>query len=102
MFFDGHWFSVTAVDGVGLFDPAAHGVELRGLGTGCWRGCICRYAVVERRLVLQDLEVGSDGEPSPIGAVRARQDEYNGWHYQGLDLPVAFTGRLLIDRKSVV
>ena len=46
--FEGAWFDITAVDGTGLFDPAAHGIEPRWLSTGCWRGHVCRYTVVER------------------------------------------------------
>jgi hypothetical protein len=96
VFFDGQWFSVTAVDGAGLFDPAAQGLELRWIHTACWRGHICRYAIVEQRLVLQDLAVGSDSEPPPIGVVRPQLGEFGAWQYEGVDLPVAFTGRLLI------
>lgn len=88
-------FDLTAVDGTGLFDPAGHGVTVRWLGTGCYRGYICRYAVVRRRLVLRHLTVGSDVEPASLDGVRPRADSY-GWQYEGLSLPVAFTGRLLI------
>jgi hypothetical protein len=96
-------FSVTAVDGVGLFDPTAHGLEPRWLGTGCYRGHVCLYSVVRRRLVLRELIVGAENEPVRLGGVRPRLDERDGWRYAGLDVPVDFTGRLLLgggDRYS--
>lgn len=89
------WFAVTAVDGTGLFDPGAHGLEPAAFSTGCYRGHVCRYAVVEKRLVLRDLEVGSEKEPPELDGVRPRFDDYL-WRYEGLAIPVAFTGRLLV------
>jgi hypothetical protein len=100
--FEGRWFAVTAVDGTGLFDPIAHGLEPRATSTACDRGYICRYTLVERRLVLRDLELGSENEPPRLGGVQPRQDEYLGWHYQGLYVAVAFTGRLLIGSGDVI
>ncbi|MEU3612737.1 hypothetical protein ABZ725_10560 [Streptomyces sp. NPDC006872] len=92
--FGGRRFWVTAVDGVGLFDPAEHGLGPGPMHTGCYRGYICEYAVVERRLVLRGLRLGSDAEPPPLGGVRPRREDE--WHYRGTDVPTAFTGRLLI------
>jgi hypothetical protein len=99
--FEGDWFAVTAVDGTGLFDPAAYGLDPRSTGTGCYRGYVCRYTVVEGRLVLRGLELGSADEPPRLGGVRPRQGEYLAWRYRGLDIPVAFTGRLLIGTGDV-
>ncbi|MFJ8111195.1 hypothetical protein [Streptomyces sp. NPDC096132] len=97
--FGGHRFAVTAVDGVGLFDPAGYGLEPRPLGTHCYRGYICRYTVTEGRTVLEDLRLGADDEPPRLDGVRPRRDDdHLEWCYEGLDLPAAFTGRLLIGR----
>ncbi|MEV1061589.1 hypothetical protein [Streptomyces sp. NPDC050263] len=97
VFFEGRRFAVTAVDGEGLFDPAGHGLEPGPMNTGCYRGHICRYTVAEQRLVLRDLILGSEGEPPRSDGVRPRRDRsYGGWRYRGLDIPVAFTGRLLV------
>jgi hypothetical protein len=102
VFFEGEQYAVTAVDGAGLFDPGEHGLEPRMLHTACYRGRICHYAVDDRRLVLRELHVGSEDEPARIDGVRARwDDEFGSWHYQGLDVPVAFTGRLLIGSGDV-
>lgn len=99
--FERQRFALTAVDGTGLFDPAAYGFGPSWLGTGCYRGYICRYAVVRRRLVLRHLQLGSENAPAPLGSVQARVDERRRWNYAGLALPVAFTGRLLIARGDL-
>lgn len=97
VFFEGEQYVVTAVDGTGLFDPREHGLEPRTLHTACYRGSVCHYAVVDRRLVLRELELGSAEEPPQIDGVQAkRDDEFGSWRYQGLAAPVAFTGRVLI------
>jgi hypothetical protein len=102
VYFEGSWFAVTAVDGTGLFDPATYGLEPRAISTGCYHGYVCRYAIVERQLVLRELDLGSDDEPPPLGGVQSRHDdEYLTWHYQGLDMPVSFTGRLLVGSGDI-
>src|SRR5262249_28985845 len=99
--FEGNSFAVTAVDGTGLFDPTAHGLEPRPASTACYRGDVCRYAVVERRLVLQELELAPQAEPPRLGGVEPRDDGHWGSRYQGLGISVAFTGRLLIGNGDV-
>ncbi|MFB7334440.1 hypothetical protein ACFC00_22750 [Streptomyces adustus] len=100
--FEGRRFALTAVDGGGLFDPAGHGLETRPGGTACYRGHICRYTTAGQRLTLQDLELGSEHEPPPLCGVRPRQDaECLEWRYRRPDLPMSFTGRLLIGTGDV-
>ncbi|MGW2048745.1 hypothetical protein ACWCPF_26720 [Streptomyces sp. NPDC001858] len=97
--FGGRRFWVTAVDGAGLFDPAEHGLEPGPLHTGCYRGHICKYAVVDGRLALRGLHLGSEAKPPPLDGVRPRRRD-GAWRYEGTDVPTAFTGRLLIGRDS--
>lgn len=93
------WFAVTAVDGTGLFDPAAHGIPAHWIGTACWRGYIVRYAVAAGRLVVRDLEVGAPEAPPPLDGVRPRwHDGHDAWHYPNLDVAAEFSGRLLLGR----
>jgi hypothetical protein len=94
--FEDEQYALTAVDGTGLFHPVEHGYEPRFLSTGCYRGFVCTYAVVADRLLLRDLELGSEDEPAPFDGVRPQLVEYQGWQYDGLNRPVAFTGRLLV------
>jgi hypothetical protein len=93
-------FAMTAVDGSGLFDPATHGLSPRPISTACWRGYVCTYTIVERQLVLRDLELGSDGEPPRLAGSTPRHED-PAWRYERLDIPVAFTGRLLMGRGDI-
>jgi hypothetical protein len=99
--YEGTWFAVTAVDGTGLFNPAAHGLEPGPVSTACWRGFVCRYAIAERQLVLRNLVLGSKEEPPELGGVQPRQNERQNWQYQELAIAVGFTGCLLIGGGDV-
>lgn len=99
---DGVRYSIAGVSGTGLFDPKDHGVEPRPISTGCWRGFVCRYAVVGDAFRLAELHLGLgsalDGEqvtPETVllGATPAREGGEHVFRYDGLD--VAFTGTLL-------
>jgi hypothetical protein len=99
-------WSLVGIDGDGLFDPTALGIEPQMLHTAAWRGYICTYAVEDDELRLRRLEIGFDratqeraltGEPPLIGdATPARQGSGYVWIYDDADLPVPFTGGLRI------
>lgn len=93
--FAGRWFAVTAVDGAGLFDPTTHGLEPGPIGTACYRGYLCRYAA-DGSLTLRELALGLQDEPPRLVGAAPSHDDDPGWHYRELNIPVAFTGRLLI------
>jgi hypothetical protein len=105
----GRWYAVAAVDGVGLFDPAASGLEPGPLSTGCYRGCRCWYTVRAGRLRLQRVEMGRPESRSAVvrlagvkPRVVARRDLHPGaWDYRRLDLDQPFTGRLLLGAAYV-
>lgn len=102
---DGHPYNLTAVEGEGLFDPEAYGLTATGMGTGCYRGHICTYALTDDgHLVLRDLEIGLEAGEAlrtsfrlngrlPVGEPGPTYDET---YYQQVDLPVPFSGKLLI------
>jgi hypothetical protein len=100
----GRRYAVTAVDGAGLFEPSAHGVTPGPLSTACWRGFRCWYAVHGGRLRLRRVEVGRPQDRR--AAVRLfgvkpqltdrRQPHAGAWDYRRLDVPVPFSGRLLV------
>ena len=97
-------WSLVGIDGDGLFDPTALGIEPQMLHTAAWRGYICTYRVEDDELRLQRLEIGFDqatqeralaGDPPVIGDARpSRQGTGHVWHYDDADLPVPFTGGL--------
>ena len=101
-------FAIAAVDGTGLFDPAVHGVRPSTLSTGCWRGYICSYTVMQSRLLLRGLELGrpEDGQAPELFGVEPTVAGDTAWHpgallYEGLAVPVEFTGRLLLGAGPV-
>ena len=76
----GKTWSLVGIDGVGLFDPTALGIQPRMLHTAAWRGYICTYMVEDDELRLERLEVGFDpethersvaGDPPVIGDAQA-------------------------------
>jgi hypothetical protein len=100
--YDGHDYDITAVGGVGLFDPLVHGFTPRMLGTACWRGFVCTYAVEGDQLHLADLVIGLEGTAAPdlfgvAGRAGTDDDHYSSaTHYRGMAAPIGFTGRTLI------
>ena len=100
----GRTWALVGEDGAGLFDPNAFGIAPVALHTAAWRGFICTYAVADDALRLERLEIGLDqaaqvraeaGDPPLIGGVApARHGMGHAWLYDGLALPVPFTGGL--------
>jgi len=100
---------IVAVNGSGLFDPAAYGLMPARAYQPCWRGYLCQYAVTAGRLVLDDLRLclreaespdnGPAGQPGPaINGVLprfARRSAGLNNTYDWLHLAVPFTGGLL-------
>lgn len=93
-------YAVTAVEGDGLFDPASHGLDPKPTSTGCYRGTICHYVVRRKHLVLDRLDLGSDGRPPELAGVEPEYDDYE-WTYPRVGLAIAFTGRMLVGRGDV-
>lgn len=110
---DGSDFEIAGVDGRGLFDPTEHGLFPTPPHTACWSGYICSYAVVGDHLRLARLALGPLSQKRPATAVEIADREVTGWpalfgveplpdaEDQGMatyepDLPIAFTGGLLL------
>jgi hypothetical protein len=93
-------FALTAIEGDGLFDPGAHGMHPRPTSTGCYRGAVCHYRVRRRRLLLDELELGSAHRPD-LARATPQPDDREVWRYRDVGLPVHFTGRMLVGRGDV-
>lgn len=103
----GEEYGLCGANGEGLFDPTSVGLNPVGMCTACWRGYVCHYRVADERLLLGTLAVShgdaESGEMVPGPAVHGIEPvEGEGWMdffncvYEGLDLPVAYTGGLLL------
>ncbi|MCW2917788.1 MAG: hypothetical protein JWN52_5856 [Actinomycetia bacterium] len=107
----GDTYSLTGVNGDGLFSPDSSGLTVQAFSTACWRGYVCDYEVSEGGLTLTGVDIGLcdesgnylsvDSAPALFG-VRPRQDEDGvALRYGGFGEPVDFTGGLLIGQEFV-
>ena len=91
-------YSIAGVNGVGLYVPQEHNLEPLPRITSCWRGYVCTYKSPEDKLVLDTLQVnlGRAGPPiegvEPVFSNSCLFDNT----YKEMDLPVNFTGGLLV------
>lgn len=105
---DDVWHSITAVDGTGLFVAAEHGFPPTAISTACYRGALCKYRIVGRRLTLHAAEIGAPSEvaPVPLFGVEPGRSAFpktfrGRLSYVDLQAPVGFTGRLLVGAEPV-
>lgn len=87
--------------GRGLFDPAAHGLKPVMASTACWRGFQCTYLVEDGGpLLLDRLDVRTVEPAPPVEGVapQAVDDIMFSARYEGLNLPIQFTGGLVLGR----
>jgi hypothetical protein len=105
---------LAGINGVGMFDPKAHGLSPVMISTACYRGWYARYTIRADQLLLTQLNIGVDGDEELAFQGRAArrytvrgQEEIDGkWVdadldpgdrvIDGLELAVPFTGSMLI------
>lgn len=98
--------SLVGVEGAGLFDPAEHDLDVHPTTTANWRGWVARYVIQDDRLRLADLHdvglalLGDEKLPKVNGVAPVREGR-GPWSYPALNLPVPFSGRLLIARGFI-
>lgn len=69
--FNNRTFSISGINGDGLFHPEDHGVTPQPISTACWRGFVCDYAVEDDILLLREVEFGlgrTDAESVELGS----------------------------------
>jgi hypothetical protein len=106
--YDGSAYRMTAIDGHGLFSPDDHGIEATAMGTACYRGFLCSYAIVDDNLILRNVEIGRNPDqpvaPVLFGVEAQPTDEHSHYKhelmYHGLAAHIKFTGRLLLGRDE--
>lgn len=86
-----------------LFEPRDHGLSPVMTHTANLRGELARYRIDQSgRLVLSDLQVGHLDPPPVINGVEPTTDDYSKvWTYLGLDIPVTWTGDLILGADPI-
>lgn len=106
----GKGFNLVGIDGDGLFDPTKHGYSPRYICTALGRGYLAEYTIEVDRLVLSRLSmtVCKDDPMPPLLGVEAiglePSDPNYDWIwpvFEGLDIPVSFTGTLVLAHDFV-
>ena len=98
-----------------LFDPVALGYRPTMRTTACIRGYVCGFELLGGVLRLHTLAINHQPGRAPItrrrqppdlngvAAIERPDDLVADWHFEGVALPLAFTGGLLVgfDRRAV-
>ncbi len=94
-----HYY-IAGISGVGLFQPAMHGLFPAPVLTSCWRGYVCAYAVHQNHLLLRELMLFQDPEKHPqvviYCGIAPVTNQFDAAVYRPLNVPVGFTGGLLL------
>lgn len=101
--FDGKTFSIAAVHGNELFNPHLIGLHPLPTVTSCWRGYVCKYAVSDNQLQLDELALSLDkSDPTQVIRINGRQpsppvNQYTflNTHFNQIGLIMPFSGGLL-------
>lgn len=96
-------YTVTHISDGSLFSPFDYQLQPKFTGTFCWRGYICRFAVVHWQLVLSRLSINLGGDvqnPPTINGVSpcadTRAEVLFSHTYENLNLPIDYTGGILV------
>lgn len=110
--YQGEKHEIVGIKGKGLINPTNFGLEPVMIHTACYRGFYLQYSVLNDKLLLTRMNVndGSDSYP-PISGIEAtvlyydtrdgEKMERNERVYEGLRVPVPFSGGLLIARDFI-
>lgn len=87
-----------------LFDVRAHGVFPVTMHSANTRGELARFRLDEdNQLLLSDLQVGSLEAPPAINGIEPTTDDVGDvWTYLELNLPVSFTGDLIVGADPIL
>lgn len=99
--FQGKKYSLVGVNGQGLFNPAQYDMVPMSTCSACWRGFLCKYAVVDNKLVLDSLQISLEESSVKDPKINNKlpsdsKDSIFNFHYKGLNLQLDFTGGILI------
>ena len=94
--YQGKKYSILAIENEFPFSPQDYGFNPVMLHTGCYRGYYSLFAVKENELLLDKLFVNQEEELPVWRGVEPVTGEDVKWTYAGLDLPIDYTGGIIV------
>lgn len=94
-------YHLTAFRGGPLFEPAAHNLSPVPPHTACWRGWHGVYALRGDELILRHLYINLLEEQPILFGVQPEVDRFDGLRYRRVDIPVGFTGGMLLAKDFI-
>jgi len=88
---------IVGVNGNGLFEPLAYGMQPFPRITSCWRGYVCAYKILYSKLLLNDLRVNLNREGPSVNNLRpvfSGEETFDNIYHQ-LHLHIDFSGGIL-------
>lgn len=95
---EGRMYALVGVNGLGLFEPDQHGLQVRMTTTACRRGYVCEYAVDDDGLFLTGLRLGMARPPARLFGADLRVIG-SAATYSTLRVPLCFAGGLLLGAR---
>lgn len=106
-FYEGHRLEIVGIQGTDLTTAEDFGIELASASTGCWRGYIMRYKIINKELVVEGFWVNTrSGKEMPEinGILPTRDHELHGlfkYEYRNLNLKVPFNGSIWLGKDFI-
>ncbi|MBD3198320.1 MAG: hypothetical protein GF317_24940 [Candidatus Lokiarchaeota archaeon] len=106
-FYGKHRLEIVGIKGTSLTTAKDFGIELASASTGCWRGYIMRYKIIEKKLVIDGFWVNtrSKKEMPEINGILPTQDHeirsLFKYEYRNLNLKVPFNGSIWLGKDFI-
>ena len=110
--YEGERYSLIGMRGKGLYKAEDFDLKLVMASTACWRGNVMKYDCINGQLVLNELDIRTEGDPPAINGIEAGPptkrlgDEQVGFSffshsYLNLGLKTKFTGAFLLGKDFI-
>jgi hypothetical protein len=87
-------YSLIGVKGSGWLIPADFGIETESDDTGCWRGYVALYKIIDNKLFLDAMSVFGKTDPYPVINGEAPILSNGSAVYKNLLVAMAFSGQV--------
>ncbi|RCJ18267.1 hypothetical protein A6770_06750 [Nostoc minutum NIES-26] len=111
VFYQEQKFSITAINGTGLYSPQQDGISPISFSTACYRGYTCIYQVSEEYLYLKQLNIGLKlkdrltakyGKGLRLFDITPKYHNYDSYVvYEEINKIIYFSGGLLLGKNFI-